>query len=245
MAVTKLGPSSWRDALDGATAGVQAPHGYVLKPRESLGQPNLDRIFLERCREAFAKLNRIVGQGVIAVVSPHRSEGRSSVAAGLALSLAQDLDRQVLLVDLDLRQPGQGVLFDVNDSPGMVEYLENDAPLRLTAGGMSRRLWLLTAGATTGDRVARMAHLVAHSEFFVACRQYFGWTVVDLPPLLETSEASYLAGLADACVLVGRYRRSSIHALTRALALIPNDRPTGFVLTGNQSRVPAWINRLI
>ena len=245
MAVTRLGPSTWRDDLNGATTGTVAPHGYVLKPSESLVQPELDRIFLERCREAFAKLNRMVGQGVIAVVSPHRSEGRSSVAAGLALSLAQDLERQVLLVDLDLRRPGQGVLFDVNDSPGMVEYLDNDAPLRLTAGGTSRRLWLLTAGETTGDHVARIAHLVAHSEFLTACREQFGWTVVDLPPLLETSEASYLAGLADACVLVGRYRRTSIHALTRALALIPNDRPTGFVLTGNHSRVPAWINRLI
>ncbi len=245
MAVTKLGPSTWRDALDGATAGVVAPHGYVVKPRESLVQPDLDRIFLERCREAFAQLNRLVGQGVIAVVSPHRSEGRSSVAAGLALSLAQDLERQVLLVDLDLRRPGQGALFDVTDSPGMVEYLERDAPLRLTAGGASRRLWLLTSGTTTDDQVARMAHLVANSEFFAACRQHFAWTVVDLPPLMETSEGSYLAGLADACVLVGRYRRSSIHALSRALALIPSDRPTGFVLTGNHSRVPAWINRLI
>jgi len=245
MAVTKLGPSSWREAIDGATAGVVAPHGYVLKPRESLGQPDLDRIFFERCREAFAKLNRMVGQGVIAVVSPYRSEGRSSVAAGLALSLVQDLERQVLLVDLDLRRPGQGVLFDVNDSPGIVEYLANDAPLRLTAGGVARRLWLLTAGATTGDHIARVAHLVADSGFFAACRENFAWTVVDLPPLLETSEASYLAGFADACVLVGRYRRTSIHTLSRALALIPSDRPTGFVLTGNHSRVPAWINRLI
>src|SRR5438132_379414 len=77
MVVTKLGPSSWRDALDGATAGVLAPHGYALKRRESLGRPDLDRIFLERCREAVARLNRTVGQGVVAVVSPDCAAVRS------------------------------------------------------------------------------------------------------------------------------------------------------------------------
>lgn len=245
MLITKLGVSSWQDAFDAATAPIPAPHGYAIKPRASLGLPDLDRVFLESCRQAFAKLNRMVGQGVIAVVSPHRDEGRSSVAAGLALSLVQDLERQVLLVDLDLRNPEQAELFNVDDSPGMVEFLEGDARLRLTSGGAARRLWVLTAGATSGVQASRMAHLVADSGFLAACRDFFPWTVVDLPPLLETSEASYLAGLADACMLVGRYRRTSIHALSRALAMIPSDRPTGFVMTANTSRVPGWIKRLI
>jgi receptor protein-tyrosine kinase len=159
--------------------------------------------------------------------------------------MVQDLERQVLLVDLDLRRPGQGQIFDVEDSPGMVEFLDDEAPLKLTPGGASRRLWLLTAGSTSRDHVSRMAHLIADTDFLPACRQTFPWTVIDLPPLLEASESSYLAGLTDACVLVGRYRRTSIHALGRALALIPTDRPTGFVMTANASRVPRWVKRLI
>ena len=245
MAITKLGASSWHDALVAATAPVPALRGYAIAPRASLGLPDLDRVFLESCREAFAKLRQMVDQGVIAVVSPHRDEGRSSVAAGLALSLVQDLERQVLLVDLDLRRPQQADLFNIDDSPGLVEFLEGDARLRLTAGGASRRLWVLTAGTTDGVQVSRMAHLVADSGFLDGCRRFFPWTVVDLPPLLETSEASYLAGLADACVLVGRYRRTSIYALSRALAMIPSDRPTGFMMTASTSRVPGWIKRLI
>lgn len=245
MAITKLGPTSWRKDLEQATSGVLSPHGYVIKPKESLGQPELSRAFLERCREAFARLNRIAGEGVIAVVSPHREEGRTSVAAGLALSLVNDLERQVLLVDLDLRRPGQGELFNVVDSPGIVEYIDEDVPLRLVGGGTGRRLWLLNAGAGSADHESRIAHHLADSEFFWGCRQAFAWTVVDLPPLLETPEAAYLAGLADACLLVGRYRSTSIHALARALAMIPAERPTGFLMTANSSRVPGWINRLI
>lgn len=245
MAVTKLDRRAWRDAIEAGTTPAPARPGYIVKPKESLGQPEFDRVFVERCRGAFAKLNRLVGQGVIAVVSPNRAEGRSSVAAGLALSMVHDLEQSVLLVDLDLRNPGQGILFDVPDSPGVAEYMEKDAPFRLIGGGTARRLWLLTAGATSPDHVTRLAHQLADSEFFSGCRQSFAWTVVDLPPLLETPEAAYLAGLADACVLVGRYRRTSIHALSRASAMIPAERPTGFVLTANTSRVPRWIDRLI
>jgi Mrp family chromosome partitioning ATPase len=246
MAVGKQETSStWRGALEAAVAGARAlPGGYIVKPKESLGQPGLDRIFVDRCRAAFGNLNRLLGAGVIAVVSPHRAEGRSSVAAGLALALAQDMERQVLLVDLDLRQPGQGLLFDVPDHPGLSEYM-SDAPLRLVGGGPGRRLWLLAAGATEPTEVARLTHQLARGEFFAACRQAFSWTVVDVPPLLETPEGAYLAGLADACLLVGRYRRTSIHALSRASALIPAERPTAFLMSGNSSRVPTWINRLL
>jgi len=239
--------SSWRGALEEAAAGARPlPGGYILKPRESLGQPvGLDRIFVERCRAAFSNLNRMLSQGVIAVASPHRNEGRTSVAAGLALALAHDTERQVLLADLDLRHPGQGSLFDVPDGPGLSDYIEQDAVLRLVGGGPGRRLWLLTAGTTEPAQVVRLVHQLADGEFFTGCRQAFPWTVLDLPPLLETPEAAYLAGLADACLLVGRYRRTSIHALSRASALIPAERPTGFLMTANSSRVPSWINRLL
>lgn len=245
MSVGKQAATTWRGALEGAAAEGRAVPGYVRKPRESLSQPALDRVFLERCRAAFANLHRLLGEGVIAVVSPHRAEGRSSVAAGLALALAHDMERQVLLVDLDIRQPGQGLLFQVPDRPGLSDYVEEGVPLRLVGGGPGRRLWLLPAGATAADQVVRLAHTLADGEFFSGCRQAFPWTVVDLPPLLETPEAAYLAGLADACLLVGRYRRTSIHALSRASALIPAQRPTGFLLAANSSRVPGWINRLL
>jgi Mrp family chromosome partitioning ATPase len=148
-------------------------------------------------------------------------------------------------VDLDLRKPGQGVLFEVPDAPGLTDHLEDDVPLRLIGGATERRLWLLTAGNPASEHATRLAHLLAQGAFFAGCRETFAWTIVDLPPLLDCTEAAYLCGLADVCVLVGRHRHTSIYALTRASALIPAQRPTGFLMAANSSRVPGWINRLL
>jgi Mrp family chromosome partitioning ATPase len=220
--------------------------GYVFQPKEFLAQPPLDRSFVDHCRAAFANLSRLVGHGgVVAVVSPHRHEGRSAVAAGLGLALAHDLESRVLIVDLDISEPGQGALFEVPDSPGLTDYLEGDSSLRLVGGGTDRRLWLLPSGTASRDHSARLAHILAGGAFFSGCRETFAWTVVDLPPLLESPEAAHLCGMADVCLLVGRYHHTSINALSRAAALIPRQRPTGFLLAANASRVPRWIDRML
>jgi Mrp family chromosome partitioning ATPase len=246
MASQDITASTWQAAFEEGMVGRRGLPGYVYKPKESLAQPPMDRTFVEHCRVAFSNLSRLAGHGgVVAVVSPHRREGRSAVAAGLGLALAHDLESLSLIVDLDISQPGQGVLFDVPDTPGLTDYLEGDSPLRLVGGGTNRRLWLLTAGTAVADHAARLAHVLGGGAFFSGCRETFAWTIVDLPPLLDSTEAAYLCGLADVCLLVGRYRHTSIYALTRASALIPAQRPTGFLMSANSSRVPGWINRLL
>jgi Mrp family chromosome partitioning ATPase len=246
MAVRELTAGLWREAFGAAMAAPKGLPGYVIQPKESLSEPLLDRGFVDDCRSAFANLSRLVGHGgVIAVVSPHRAEGRSAVAAGLGLALAHDLESRVLLVDLNLRAPGQGVLFGVQDAPGLSDHLAQGVPLRLIGGSADRRLWLLTAGSAVTEDGPRMAHLLAKGTFFAGCRETFAWTILDLPPLLEATEAALLGGLADVCLLVGRYRHTSINALIRASALIPAERPIGFLLAASSSRVPAWIGRLL
>lgn len=246
MAVRELTAGLWREGFEAAMAGRRGLPGYVLQPKESLGEPPLERGFIDHCRSAFANLTRLAGHsGVIAVVSPHRGEGRSPVAAGLGLALAHDLESRALLVDLDLQEPGQGLLFEVPDAPGLTDHLEGDASLRLIGGATERRLWLLTAGSASNERATRLAHLLAEGAFFAGCRETFTWTILDLPPLLESTEAAYLCGQADVCLLVGRYRHTSVHALSRAVALIPSQRPTGFLMTANASRVPGWISRML
>ena len=107
MAVRELTAGLWREAFEASMAARKGLPGYVIQAKESLSEPPLDRGFVDDCRSAFANLSRLVGHGgVIAVVSPHRAEGRSAVAAGMGLAVAHDLESRVLLVDLepDLRR---------------------------------------------------------------------------------------------------------------------------------------------
>ena len=81
----------WPELFASARAGEAGLPGYVAQPRESLEQSGLDRGFVEACRRAFSGLaNRLPDAGVVAVTSPYRGEGRSSVAAGLAALRSDD-----------------------------------------------------------------------------------------------------------------------------------------------------------
>jgi Mrp family chromosome partitioning ATPase len=236
----------WPELFASARAGEARLPGYVAQPRESLEQSGLDRGFVEACRLAFSGLaNRLPDAGVVAVTSPYRGEGRSSVAAGLAVGLSRETEGRVLLADLDVARPSLAGRFGVHPEPGVVDHLEDSAALRVIGGGPGRRLWLLPAGSRPRGGMSRFVHLLSVSGFFDSCRLAFSWTVLDLPPLLDNPEAAMLVRHADACILVGRYRSTALNAVSRAAELVPMDCPTGFVLTEDISRVPGWIARLL
>ena len=218
----------------------------MTQPLESLGGPGLDRAFVDACRRSFIGLsNRLPEGGIVAVTSAYRGEGRSTVAAGLAVSLSRESQGRVLLADLDVQRPCLAERFGVHPEPGVVDQLEESSTLRIVGGGPSRRLWLLPSGARPVGGISRFVHQLLESGFFAQSRGAFDWVVLDLPPLLDNPEAALLVSASDACILVGRYRSTAVNAVSRAAELIPPDCPTGFLMTEDSSRVPSWIARLL
>jgi Mrp family chromosome partitioning ATPase len=183
--------------------------------------------------------------GIIGVVSPHRGDGRSTVAAGLALTLARETEGPVLLVDLDVERPAQATRFGAAPEPGLRDCVDAPRRLRPVAVQVGRGLWLVPAGRGTPMESLRALEGVAGSGLLDECRASFTWTVLDLPPVLDapSAVAPVVAG-SDCCVLVGRHRGTRVDALTRTAALL--GRPVvGFALTADRSRVPAWISRCL
>jgi Mrp family chromosome partitioning ATPase len=239
-------PQSFAVDLDGAlVARPSGLPGFASQPRESLGRPALSVEFVDSCRMAFAGLaSRMDRGGAIAVCSPHRGEGRTSVAAGLALGIARDTESPVMLLDLDFVRPSLAKVFGIAVTPGLGDFLEEREPLRIVTGGPGRSLCLLPAGSRTGPP-ARLFHTVLRSDLIAACRERYPWIVLDLPPLLDSPEASLLLALADANLLLGRYCQTPVASLRRTLELLRPDRPTGFLVTSDRSRIPSWIRRLL
>jgi Mrp family chromosome partitioning ATPase len=236
----------FRVALATAMSEPVAIPGFVRQRHEILGRPPFDREFLGRCHDAFMGLlpRLAMPAGILAVVSPHRGDGRSSVAAGLALAICGDTGSRLAIIDLDFERPSLARLFGTQDSRGLADYLEREDRLRVLPGQPAGRLWLVPAGARRPES-ARLCHLVAGGRLPAIFREQVEWVVLDLPPLLDCPEAMLLADQADAYILVGRYQGTAVRALERAAALLPKDRPVGFVMTANASAVPAWLQRLI
>jgi Mrp family chromosome partitioning ATPase len=235
--------ASLRSLLEPAVA-VPGSAAHAREPDEPLGEPPFDTAFRDRCRVAVSSLLGVEDEGVIEVSSPRRKEGRTSVAAAVALVLASARARSgVLLLDLDFERPGQADVFSMAPSPGLADYLEGRERLRGVAGGPEGQLCVIPAGNRLGDPMW-LLHMLVVDGMLSVFRESFQWVVVDLPPLLGSPEVTAVAARADWHIMVGRHRRTSMWDLRKARDLLGTERESvGFVMTGDSSRVPGWIKR--
>lgn len=131
---------------------------------------------------------------ILAVLSPCPGEGRSQLAADLALSFAQ-LGRPTLLVDADLRHPSQHLLFNAGNVRGLAETLSREtAPALQSVAGMPM-LSLLTAGTTPANPLELLSDR-RFETLVMAWKQEFQFVVLDTPAV-----GRYADGLAVATIL--------------------------------------------
>jgi polysaccharide biosynthesis transport protein len=198
--------------------------------------------------------NRERGARSVMVTSAIAGEGKSTVAANLAIALAR-AGRRVVLVDLDLRRPSLDYLFNLEEWPGLTDVVHGQARLgdalapiaiapsddkgdassgngkRLLVGG---RLEILPSGSTphdTGQFVSAPAlDVVLHT-----LRARADLVLIDAPPLLGTADAVALSAKVDALMVVVRLhlmRRSLLSGLAQVVDVCPASK-LGFVLAGS------------
>lgn len=143
---------------------------------------------------------------VIALLSPGTGDGRSQLAAELAIAFAQ-LNRPTLLVDADLRHPTQHLLFAADNRFGLSQAIEqNVAPYLQPVEGL-RHLSVLTSGPTPDNALEllldkRLAVLVEE------WRRNFDFVVLDTAPIAHYSDALAVASLVKRVLMLSRARRT-------------------------------------
>ncbi|WP_405229997.1 XrtA-associated tyrosine autokinase [Lentisalinibacter sediminis] len=170
---------------------------------------------------------------LVMVGSPLPGDGKTFNCINLALSIATEKDKSVLLVDADVAKPHISMLFGLENEPGLIDLLTNsnlevgDVLLQTNIPG----LIVLPAGkqdehATellASRRMARLVHVLSTS---LPDRI----TVFDSPPLLVTSEARVLASVMGQIVLVVCAGRTPQNAVLEAAASLDPDKPISVVL---------------
>jgi Mrp family chromosome partitioning ATPase len=219
--------------------------GFARATSETLGRPDLSQPFLDGCRQSLQSLvsGREVG-GVLQVCSARSDELRAGVSAAMAISLARTYGERVALLDLDFGTGDLTRIFNVTATPGMADWLEGGERLRVVAGGVNRLLHLLPVGQHYRDPALLHSELVRRQVVETLLR-HFTWVVMDMPPLQTEPSAVQLLPFADYRVLVGRYRQTVMRELEETAEQFGKHGLTGFLLTGDTSRVPRWIRRLI
>lgn len=174
---------------------------------------------------------------LIMVTSSRPGEGKTFTSLNLAMSIAKERDRTVLLVDADVAKPSITRLLGINANAGLVDYLIDDSlelsDVLLKTNVPSFRV--LPAGRRHIHSTELLASEAMRKLTHELSSRYPDRIVIfDSPPLLATSEAAVLAGLVGQIVMVVEAERTTKQELTDALALINPESIVGMVL--NKSR---------
>lgn len=157
------------------------------------------------------------GRRVLAVTSSISREGKTSLAAQLAMSVANSTGKPTLLIDGDMRSPDIHRIFDVEVGPGLAEVLTGRVPLEeAIETEVSSRLHLLTAG-----RLSASPHQLTGGGGFAATierlRGMYENIIIDTPPILSASEALIMSGAADATIVCVRRDYSRVDQVSESV----------------------------
>lgn len=186
-------------------------------------------------------LNNAAGKGatiipngnLIMVTSSVPGEGKTFTSVNLAISIALEMDKTVLLVDADVAKSSVSKALGIKTGNGLVEYLSGEV-------ASLRDVFLRTnipklSILPSGKRHDRSTELLA-SENMKKLLQELSYRypdriiVFDSPPLLVTTEASVLANQMGQIVMVVEAERTSKEVLKEAISLIDDQKIIGLVL---------------
>jgi polysaccharide biosynthesis transport protein len=205
----------------------------ALNPRTWKGQePLLHMGVPPNFAEAFRAMRTNVlfsapdgGSRSLVITSTGPGEGKTTVAANLAVALAQTGQR-VVLIDADMRRPRVHEMFGQAQEPGLSNLLVGHAAASTTIrkSGMPG-LWLLTAGRIPPNP-AELVASARFQEFIQLLSQHFDSIIIDSPPIMAVTDAAIAATSATGVVFVVGAEMTSRHAARAAIEQLGNGRPT-------------------
>lgn len=164
------------------------------------------------------------GAKVILISSPCPDDGKTTVAANLAVSFAL-MGQKTVLIDADLRKPRMHQFFEMKNDVGLSSYLTGRLEARQVLEGLVREevvssdaaatriretalrdtpipgLKIVTAGPVTTNPM-QCLESARFTEFLEGLKRSYDRIVIDSPPLQVAADAARLAGRADASLLV-------------------------------------------
>jgi capsular exopolysaccharide synthesis family protein len=165
-----------------------------------------------------------VSDRIVLFASAEPREGKSTIVSNVAMALA-NRGQRVLLVDADLRDPGQHEIFGEPLEPGLADVLRNQASLSDVARPTTfPGLFVASAGWSTTNpadllSTARLRDVLHEAALKV------DWVLVDSPPAIAFADAALLARAVSMVVLVidtQRTRRESVRAALACLDTSPH-----------------------
>jgi exopolysaccharide/PEP-CTERM locus tyrosine autokinase len=205
----------------------------VIKSPESVEAEEFRKL-----KEALLNFIHVRGSfdNVFLITSPNQGEGKSLVAVNLAITLAQEYDHTVLLMDADLRKPTCHRYLELSPEIGLTECLQDgkDIGQALIKTGIGK-LMLLPAGKALRNPLELFTSQAMNRLIQELKNRYRNRIIlIDTPPVLMFAETRTLANLVDNALLVVREGTTSLDDVNETLSYLSN-KVVGLVYNATHS----------
>jgi capsular exopolysaccharide synthesis family protein len=165
----------------------------------------------------------------LVVTATRHSEGSSVIAANLAIAFAQ-LGERTLLIDANLRRPGQHDLFGLPAADGLSSLLSGRLQFKqaLCPVPPFNMLSVLCAGFAAPNPHELLSS-VSYSWLMETATAAFDIVITDSPPLLEYPDGQVIAARNSGCLLTMRRHVTSLRDVEEARRILA---PAGATLVG-------------
>ena len=169
----------------------------------------------------------------VVVTSPLMGEGKTACATNLALALASEPTRRVLLIDCDVRKPKVHTFLQTAPTRGLLDVLAGKAQLQdavvTMPGGNMEVLTLPFVAGLNGNRPHGLP-IEKLNDMLKSVASRYEFIICDAPPVLPTADAGGLVDICDGAIMVVRSGITPRPAAAKALAGIDKTKLIGFLL---------------
>ena len=205
---------------------------------------NVETFIIDNPLSAFTESYRLIRSGVLLSTPDHpprtllitsmmQQEGKSTTTKNLASILAQN-DKNVLIVDADMRRPRQHTMFGIDNSYGLSNYLSGNTDEQqptMIKKVSDTQISVLPSGPIPPNPAEllgskRMKTLLNKSI------ERFDFVLVDSPPVQQVTDSLVLAGLTEGTITVLRSGKTTFDMLDSGMKKLKESQAhlLGFVL---------------
>jgi capsular exopolysaccharide synthesis family protein len=169
-----------------------------------------------RLRDNLLYINSDGNRKVIQIESAMAKEGKTSVAANLAVSLGLT-DKKVVVVDLDFRRPRLHRVFGLTKENGIAEYMMGNLSINQIIKPTSyNNVDLVTRGA----EIYNPALILVSDKFkalIAALRDKYDFVLLDCAPVLQVSDYIHISKVSDGALFLVAYARTTKAQVSEAI----------------------------
>lgn len=173
------------------------------------------------------------GMKTILITSTIPQEGKSFTSCGLAGIMAQEPGKRIIVIDADMRKPGSGRDFGLSlmrADVGLAQVLQGKCEFRnALLASTDPPFWFLPSGALPVNP-SELLSAPSFERLIKTAAESFDWVIVDSPPILALSDATLMAPMCNAVLLVVRANSTPAKLVTETIHRIGRDRICGVVL---------------